>query len=219
MTAWRIDMKQLRIIIGVACCLLFTSSFATPYSQYPVSPPKVQQPPAVVLKQGIEQLTNFLAHGGGPNTPPLEVFLETEIAPLFDFAYMTKWVAGAEARNMNPQQWAELQQKIRRIFLTVMVDKLANYRHGRVQYLRPVGNPQSGEMRLRVLAFQQGNPYPQRISFKMYRSARGWKVYDASSDGQSALAFLRLQVAREARENSRPQYGAYQGVNLPRGQY
>lgn len=202
-------MKQLRIFIGVACCLLFTSSFAAPYPQYPVSPPNVQQTPAVVLKQGIEQLTSFLAHRGGPNTPPLEVFLDTEIAPLFDFAYMAKWVAGAEARNMNPQQGAALEQKLRRIFLSVMVDKLAEYRHGRVQYLRPVGNPQSGEMRLRVLAFQQGNPYPQRISFKMYRSDQGWKVYDVASDGQSALAFLRLQVAREARENSRPQYSAY----------
>ena len=202
-------MKQIRIFIGLACCLLFTSSFAAPYPQYPVSPPNVQQTPTAVLKQGIEQLTNFLAHGGGPNTPPLEVFLDTKIAPLFDFVYMAKWVAGAQARNMNPQQRAALQQKIRRIFLTVMVDKLAKYRHARVQYLRPVGNPQSGEVRLRVLAFQQGNPYPQRISFKMYRSAQGWKVYDAAADGQSALAFLRLQVANEARENSRPHYSAY----------
>ena len=206
-------MKQLRIFIGLACCFLFTSSFAASYPQYPVSPPNVQQTPAAVLKQGIEQLTNFLAHDGGPNKPSLEVFLETKIAPLFDFTYMAKWVAGAEARNMTPQQGAALEQKIRRIFLTVMVDKLTEYRHARVQYLRPVGNPQSGEMRLRVLAFQQGNPYPQRISFKMYRGAQGWKVYDATSDGQSALAFLRLQLAREARENSRPQYGAYSRVN------
>ena len=209
-------MKQIRIFIGLACCLLFTSSFATPYPQYPVSPPNVQQTPAAVLKQGIEQLTNFLAHGGGPNMPPLEVFLETKITPLFDFAYMAKWVAGAQARNMNPHQRVALQQKLRRIFLTVMVDKLAKYRHGRVQYLRPVGNPQSGEVRLRVLAFQQSNPYPQRISFKMYRSAEGWKVYDVMADGQSALAFLRLQVANEARENSRPHYGAYRRVNQSR---
>ena len=204
-------MKRLRIFIGLVCSLLFTSSFAASYPQYPVSAPNVQQTPAAVLKQGIEQLTNFLAHDGGPNTPPLKVFLDTKIAPLFDFTYMAKWVAGAEARNMTPQQGAALEQKIRRIFLTVMVDKLAEYRHARVQYLRPLGNPQSGEMRLRVLVFQQGNPYPQRISFKMYRNAQGWKVYDAVSDGQSALAFLRLQVTREARENSRPHYSAYRG--------
>ena len=212
-------MKQIRIIIGLASCLLFTSSFAAPYPQHPVSPPNVQQTPAVILKQGIEQLTNFLANGGGPNTPPLEVFLDTKIAPLFDFAYMAKWVAGAQARNMNPQQGVALEQKLRRIFLTVMVDKLAKYRHGRVQYLRPVGNPQSGEVRLRVLAFQQNNPYPQHISFKMYRSAQGWKVYDVTADGQSAVAFLRLKIANEARENSRPHYGEYRGVNQPRGQY
>ena len=211
-------MKQAHILIGLVCSLLFTSSFSAPYSQYPVSPPNVQQPPAEVLKQGIEQLASFLIRGSGSNTPSLGVFLDTKIAPLFDFAYMAKWVAGAQARNMTPQQGAALEQKIRRIFLTIMVDKLAEYRHARVQYLRPVGNPQSGEVRLRILAFQQGNPYPQRISFKMYRSAKGWKVYDATSDGQSALAFLRLLVAREARENARPHYGAYQGVNQPRGQ-
>ena len=206
-------MKQLRIFIGLVCSLLFTSSFAAPYPQHPVSPQNVQQTPVAVLKQGIEQLSNFLANGDGPNKPSLEVFLDKKIAPLFDFAYMARWVAGAQARNMTPQQGVALEQKIRRIFLTVMVDKLAKYRHARVQYLRPVGNPESGEMRLRVLAFQQGNPYPQRISFKMYRSAQGWKVYDATSDGQSAVAFLRTQVANEARKNSRPLYGAYRGVN------
>ncbi len=212
-------MNLRRIFIGLTLCLLFSPAYANPFQQYPTSPPRMQQSPAEVLKQGIEQLTNFLAAGPDKNSPPLEVFLEKKIAPFFDFAYMAKWTAGAQAHFMSPQQGAAMQQKLRRLFLTGMVKKLAEYRHGRVRYLRPAGNPQTGEMTLRLMVYQQGNPRPQRLSFRMYRSNNGWKVFDVSSNGQSALAFFRTQFALEARPKPRPHYRAYQGAAQPGRQY
>lgn len=208
------------IFTGLTLILVFSPSYANPFQHYPASPPPpMQQSPAVVLKQGIEQLTDFLASRNAQNSPPLEVFLEKNIAPFFDFAYMAKWTAGPQYNHMSPQQGAAMEQKLRQLFLAAMVEKLAEYRHGRVRFLRPTGNPQTGEMTLRLMAYQQGNPHPQRLSFRMYRSNQGWKVFDVSSNGQSALAFYRTQFALQARPQARRNYGAYRGGNRPARQY
>jgi len=202
-------MKLCRILITLTLCLLLSPSYANPYQGYPASPQAIQQSPADVLKRGIEQLTQYLGNRGGKNTLPLEVFVEKTIAPFFDFAYMTKWTAGRQAQFMNPQQASAMQQKLRRLFLAAMVDKLSEYRHGRVKYLRPTGNSRTGELTLRLLAYQQGSPYPQRLNFRMYRSNQGWKVFDVSSNGQSALAFYRTQFSIEARNQRRQNYSQY----------
>jgi len=200
-------MFLLRSFTGFVLCLLVSFAYANPYQSYPVQRTHPQQAsPADLLKQGIEQLTNYLASPSGPNKPPLEAFLENTIAPFFDFEYMTRWAAGAQARDMTAQQGAALEQKLRRLFMAAMVEKLAQYRHGKVVFLRPMGNPQTGELVLRVLAYQQGTPQPQRLSFRMYRSHRGWKVYDVSANGQSALAYYRTQFAIEARPQVPPYY-------------
>lgn len=202
-------MKLCRIFITLTLCLLLSPSFANPYQRYPASPQAVQQSPADVLKRGIEQLTQYLGNRGGNNAVPLEAFVEKTIAPFFDFAYMTKWTAGRQAQYMNPQQAAAMQQKLRRLFLAAMVEKLSEYRHGHVKYLRPTGNSRTGELTLRLLAYQQGSPFPQRLNFRMYRSNQGWKVFDVSSNGQSALAFYRTQFSIEARNQGRQNYSQY----------
>ncbi|RDH84042.1 MAG: hypothetical protein DIZ80_07870 [endosymbiont of Galathealinum brachiosum] len=204
-------MKLCRVLTALTLCLLLSPSFANPYQRYSASPPPqaVQQSPADVLKQGIVQFTKYLANRGGKNAVPLEVFVEKTIAPFFDFAYMTKWTAGRQAQYMSPQQATAMQQKLRRLFLAAMVDKLSEYRLSRVKYLRPTGNARTGELTLRLLAYQKGSPYPQRLSFRMYKSNQGWKVFDVSSNGQSALAFYRTQFSIEARNQRRKNYSQY----------
>jgi len=200
-------MSLLRTLLGLVLCLLVPFSYANPYQPYPIPAPRIQQvSPADLLKQGVEQLTNYLGSRGAQNRPQLEAFLEKSISPFFDFEYMARWAAGAQARYMTPQQGVALEKKLRRLFMAGMVEKLAQYRHGRVVFLRPVGNPQTGELVLRILAYQQGIPQPQRLSFRMYRGPRGWKVYDVSSNGQSALAYYRTQFAIEARQQRNPYY-------------
>lgn len=212
-------MNLRRMIIGLTLCLVLSPAYASPYQQYPGPSQQMPPSPAEVLKQGIEQLTDFLANRDAQNSPPLDVFVENTIAPFFDFAYMAQWTAGPQSQYMTPQQGAAMEQKLRRLFLTAMVEKLAEYRHGRVTYLRPIGNPQTGEVTLRLMAFQEGNSYPQRLSFRMYRSQSGWKVFDVTANGQSALAFYRTQFALEARPQPVINYGGYPGAGQPGRQY
>lgn len=201
-------MKLQRMLTGLLLCLLFSTASANPYPRYPGGGTYQPSSPTEVFEQGIKQLTAFLSSRNNSNAPPLEVFVDQTIAPFFDFEYMAQWTAGPRGRYMSPQQKAAMQAKLRRVFLAGMVEKLASYRHGHVQFLAPAGNPRTGEMTLRLLAYQQGSPYPQRLSFRMYRSQSGWKVFDVSANGQSALAFYRTQFALEARRSG-PAYNTY----------
>lgn len=195
-----------RMLTGLFLCLLVVTASANPYSPYPGAQP--QSSPTAVFERGIKQLTTYLSSRDSGNLPPLEAFLDQNIAPFFDFEYMAQWTAGPRGRYMGPQERAAMQQKLRRVFLAGMVQKLASYQHGHVQFLPPVGDPRTGEVTLRLLAYQQGSPYPQRLSFRMYRSNSGWKVFDVSANGQSALAFYRTQFALEANRIG-PAYGNY----------
>jgi phospholipid transport system substrate-binding protein len=40
--------------------------------------------------------------------------------------------------------------------------------------------------------------YPTRIDFRFYRGESGWKIFDVSANGSSALAFYRQYFARQA---------------------
>ena len=76
--------------------------------------------PAAILKEGVNKLTAFIRSGGAQNREQAMAYLEKDIAPYFDFAYMTRWSAGPAWRQMSPAQRAEMQQTIATSFLTTL---------------------------------------------------------------------------------------------------
>lgn len=144
---------------------------------------------AAVLRAGLDKLMGFFQAGTPPNQAKISEFLDKQIAPYFDFTYMTRWAAGKIYPRMNPQQRAALEAELRTQFLTTMAQKLSRFNKQTVRYLAPkVG--QRGQVELSIAI---GNPggYPARLDFRMYKSPQGWKVYDVSANGSSALVYYR----------------------------
>jgi len=163
-----------------------------------------QTMPGELLREGIGKLLSFVEGGGSRDEAKLRHFVEREIAPYFDFAYMTQWVAGPRYRNMNHHQRIKLQQELQSMFLSAMLSQLAAYESTRVQFLRPRGNPGGREITLGIQSFSRQG-YPMRLSFRMYRSQPGWKVFDVSANGQSALIHFRDYFAQQYHHQQRPQ--------------
>ena len=169
---------------------------AFPPGGVPLAAPQ-EQGPNQVLREGIGKLIRFLQQGGAGDPVQLGVFLEREIAPYFDFAYMAQWVAGPRYRHMDADQRDKMGDALKSMFMGAMAQNLTSYRQGRVQFLRARGNPRTGEVILGVRAFQPGG-FMRRLDFRMYESADGWKVFDVTADGQSALVYYRQHFARTA---------------------
>jgi len=167
------------------------------------------QAPGSMLREGLEKIIQHLASGPVQNGPQLMAFVEQELAPYFDFDYMNYWVMGNLRRHMSPQQMMEMQYQLKGMFLQAMARQLASYQHGRLEYLRPRGNPESGEVSMGIRVWSYGG-HSNRLDFRLYKAAQGWKVFDVVADGQSVVAHYRSMFARQAMMRAQPSSYPYQ---------
>ena len=183
----------------------------TPYSaysgEYRGMPSQAEAgAPATLLKNGVAKLTTFISSGGAQNREQAMVYLEKEIAPYFDFAYMTRWAAGPAWRQMNPAQRAEMQETIATAFLTTLATKLTSYTNQPIRYFTPRGH---GTDEVTVSAWiTQPTGYPTKLDFRFYKAQDGWKIFDVKADGNSAVVYYRDQFRNMFRYsgNQPPRY-------------
>jgi phospholipid transport system substrate-binding protein len=199
-----------RVILVITTLTLFaTSVLAAPGYNYPAT--RMQAPgyqevgPDTLLREGITKLLRFLRSSDNPRPQQISAFLEREVAPYFDFSYMATWAAGPMNRDLNDQQRWELGQKIKQMLLGTLAKRLSSYDNQDVRFFRPrrVGD---NEVKVRVGILRSGG-YPASLDFRFYRSETGWKVFDVTANGNSALAFYRTYFADQAR--SRGAAGGY----------
>lgn len=195
-------MMRLKFFTVVLLVCLPLTSMAQPYPPYRgyQQPPPIQSHPGVVLRDGIEKVLAFLEGGGAANRDRLVSFVDRELAGYFDFVSMSRSSMGLQLRYMNPEQRAAAVARLRTMFLEALVRQLADYEVGRIEYLRPRGNPYSNEMILGMQSFPRSG-FPQQLDFYFHRGRDGWKVYDVAANGLRATSVYREYFARELRPN------------------
>lgn len=154
--------------------------------------------PDVILKEGMTKLLKFMRQQDRPNPQAIGAFVESDIAPYFDFAYMAKWAAGSSYRQMSAEQKAAAEQQVKELLLSTLVQRLGSYENQDVRFFRP-RRAGHNEMKVRVGILQAGG-YPASIDFRFYRSDDGWKVFDVAANGNSALSYYRQHFARQMRQ-------------------
>jgi phospholipid transport system substrate-binding protein len=186
----------------VAVLLIFTAAAplqAAPhygYTQHPMRAPQMEQAgPDQVLREGMGKLLKYIRQTERPNRQAIAAFLQSEIAPYFDFAYMSNWVAGPMNRRMNDMQRKELAQSIKQMLLTTLAERLTSYENQDVRFF-PARRAGQNEVKMRVAILQAGG-YPANLDFRFYRSSDGWKVFDVAANGSSALTYYRQYFSRK----------------------
>lgn len=187
---------RLTTLISVAVLFLLPATLqAQPYATITASPPGPEQ----VLREGIGKLAIFLQSTHPDNTRQIQAYLDTEIAPYFDFGYMARWVAGATRRYMNPGQFAQFEQGLQRVFLAAMASNLVGAFDGQAlsfQRARRGARPNEAIAGIRIMHNRRP---PIRMDFRFYRGQHGWKIFDVMSNGSSAVTFYRSYYSRLVR--------------------
>lgn len=155
---------------------------------YPWIPGAEQESPAGLLREGIEQLTQFLETR--PNGEALAAYLEQKVAPWFDFDYMAEWAAGRRFERLDEARQAELRIRLKQSFLETMAQKLARYSQQRATFL-PAQPDAPGMVTLPIAIENPAGGYPARLEFRVRKSEQGWKVVDVAANGSSALMYYR----------------------------
>ena len=196
-------------LLAVLLVLVSTISHTTlaaaypPYQgSYPGRAPQLDtSAPAAIVKSGITKLTSFIQSGGALDRAQARTFLEAEVAPYFDFAYMTRWAAGPAWRNMSPEQRTSMQSQLTKAFMTTLVQKLTTYTNQPIRYFTPRGQ---GGNDVSVSAWiMQPQGIPTKLDFRFYKGKDGWKIFDVKAAGNSAVVYYR-KMFRQMYSQNRP---------------
>ena len=201
-------MKRIWLAAVATIGLSITCAHAAPYYPYAArhyarpSAPSTQPAPDQIVRQGIDRLKGFLSRG---RASPVQIraFLDEEISPYFDFDYMAKWAGGSVYREMNDQQRQMFAEKLKRMFFSALARNLGTYSNTepRIDISRPRPRRGSNEVDVMARVVPQGG-YPTNLMFRFYRSRDGWRVFDVTANGTSAVAYYRKHFRQVARRGT-----------------
>jgi phospholipid transport system substrate-binding protein len=203
---------KIKMIAAVSFFLLISgmAQAAPGYRYHHPAPEAGQQQkegPDALLRQGMGELLEFMRQEPRPSQEAIGMFLESEIAPYFDFAYMAKWVTGRAYGRMNDEQRSAMESKVKALLLTTLTKRLGSYKNQDVRFYRP-RRAGRGEVKVRVGILQAGG-YPANVDFRFYKSKEGWKVFDVSANGSSAVSYYRKYFAQQMRQKRARAYSRY----------
>ena len=181
-------------------------------AQPPVGAEQREIEPAMLVEQGLNKMLAFLNQDQRPEEETLMAFLSNEIALFFDFPYMAKSAAGPVYRHMDENQRDRMSDNIQQQFLAAMTARLTGYDNQQVRVVSQRFG-RGGNTATVSVAVLQPRGYPARLDFRFYRSKTGWRVFDVSANGQSAVIHYRRQFRQTmlaARYQSQEFSGQYQ---------
>ncbi|MCK5539163.1 MAG: ABC transporter substrate-binding protein [Bacteroidales bacterium] len=164
------------------------------------------QSPAELLKDSINKVIYFLNQPkNNVSVDQMTAFLQSEIAPHFDFKYMARWVAGRYSKTMSPDQQRQFTENFSELFVTTFVKKLTHY-----QNYPPVVESFRSKRVNETEAVVTANVLQEKgtrikIDFKFLKTQTGWKVIDVRGNGISALYYYRNYFADQMKQRRQQQ--------------
>lgn len=187
----------MRIALAAALLLACTHLFAqSGYGQGdPLYVPGYTPAPATpdqLIRRGVDRLTGFLMGAQDPSPEAIRDFLESEIAPNFDFTYMARWAAGPMYRRLSAAQNARMTVVLKSLFLSALAKNLGTYARPVPQVdvypARATADGSQATVYARVIS---SNGMFSAMNFRFYWNEQGWRIFDVSANGASAVAYYR----------------------------
>ncbi len=190
-------MKTISLIVFCLVTIVSTPMSAQGFYPGTYSPPyqQTQEPgPATLVRQNLNNLIEFVGTKTPPSKKQLLMYLDAEIAPYFDFQRMTRWAAAGRWKRMSNEQKLVLRARLQDMFLTSLTRRLLSYGGQRFSVL-PARNRAGNEVKVGVL-IQKPQGYPSKLDFRFYKAEDGWKIFDVTANGNSAVVYYRQYFNR-----------------------
>ena len=180
---------------------LALNASAQAYNPYYAPPYLTQEDPVVTIQNALDKLKTFSINSDNINPLLLRSFIENEIIPHFDFAQMTRWIAGPYARQMSPSALTELEQRVKQTFLASMAKHLGSYdaQSTRVTF-RAAQFRSPTEATVTAMIYRQNGMRPDRLEFRMRAHNNSWKIIDVKANGTSAVLYYRKHFMNQLRQ-------------------
>jgi phospholipid transport system substrate-binding protein len=124
--------------------------------------------------------------------------VSTIVLPYFDFERMSQWVLGKNWRTATPEQREHFVEQFRGLLVRTYGTALFDYADEKIIYLPFAGDITAPSVTVRTEIEHAGSTIP--ISYSMYRSRNGWKVYDVAISGISLVTNYRSSFGNIIRD-------------------
>jgi phospholipid transport system substrate-binding protein len=111
------------------------------------------------------------------------------VLPYFDFRRMSQWVLSSNWRTASAEQRECFVEQFRILLVRTYGKALAGYADEKIIYLPFAAAKDAPTVTVRTEIEQADSPIP--ISYSLYRSDTGWKVYDVAISGVSLVTNYR----------------------------
>ena len=156
--------------------------------------------PDAILRMGIQDLQTFLGSNQSGNKEALVGLIRARIAPQFDVQALAEWSGGYWYQQMNPAQRKAFTTKLSNSFFSSLAKVVGGYA-GQQPEVRFMPPRRIREKEIDVAArVYPANNYPVDVRFSFHKSPRGWKIFDVSTNGISAVSYYRKMFNQRARQ-------------------
>lgn len=197
-------MNKRGLIVFGLVTIISTPVLAQGYYPGSYSQPskETQEPgPSTLVRKKLHKLIEFIGTETTPTKKQLMMYLDAEVAPYFDFQRMARWAAAGRWKRMSNEQKLVLRAKIQEMFLASLTRQLMRY-GGQGFRVLPARSRPGNEVQVGVL-IRKPQGYPAKLNFRFYKAEGGWKIFDVTANGNSAVVYYRQYFDRVKRR--RPQ--------------
>jgi len=189
-----IAMTRSRLLLVVLLALLLVPPPAAAYFGNPGYIPLRRSLPNGIdlMESGLYWLQDMTSGYEDLRDPASIVgLMEDQAARFFDFAYMAYLIGGPEYTRLDALERSHFQNRVRDRLFESLARKMGMYdsRMPRFRPLLPVATSHNTWQAGGVF-YHRGGPN-LRLYFHFYMTPRGWRIYDVSSNGLSAVTDLR----------------------------
>jgi len=188
-----VPLTKSRLLLTVALVLLLAPPPAAAYFGNPGSMPLRRSLPNGIdlMESGLYWMQDMTSAYDPRDPASIVSLMEDQAARFFDFAYMAYLIGGPEYTRLDVLQRSHFQNRIRDRLFEELARKVGMYnvRMPRFRPLWPVATS-SETWQVGGVFYHPGGPN-LRLYFHIYLTPRGWRIYDVSNNGVSAVTDLR----------------------------
>jgi phospholipid transport system substrate-binding protein len=129
----------------------------------------------------------------------ITALVETDIAPHFDFAHMTRLAMARSWRLATPAQQAALTAEFETLLVRTYSIALAHYRDQTVDFKQLRAKPLATDVTVKSEVKQPGEER-MTLDYAMRQTPAGWKIYDVKVAGVRLVTTYREVFADKVRE-------------------
>ena len=128
-------------------------------------------------------------------------FIETKVAPYFNFTRMTAIAVGRHWRNATPEQKKALEAEFHKLIVRTYANTLTTYKDETVT-VQPLPASEAQKNNTTVRAqINRTSGGPIKVDLSVEKSGNSWKVYDVIVSGVSMVMNFRETFNTEIRKN------------------